>query len=208
MYVDDNRYYPSYADLNLGAQEMQSAWLYWPDRLRPDVSAGWSNDVYRCPAYSGPTAMPLSPDFGRYLILGSYGYNCEATYALGSRLEGTNYLVTESQILMPSDMFALGDANLWLDLGDLPRGTYGLQSVPAWTIVYGPGIVSKTTGVRLTWEGEGLAEEMRAVHNRHRGRHNMAFCDAHIESIRYEKLYNLGDAGSIRRWNWNHQPVF
>ena len=49
---------------------------------------------------------------------------------------------------MPSDMFALGDANLWFDLGDLPRGTYGLQSVPAGTIVYGPGIVSKTTGER------------------------------------------------------------
>jgi prepilin-type N-terminal cleavage/methylation domain-containing protein/prepilin-type processing-associated H-X9-DG protein len=209
MYVDDNRYYPSYADPNLVASGMESAWLYWPDRLRPDVSAGWSNEVYRCPAHSGPTAMPPPPDFARYLILGSYGYNCEASYALGSKLAGTNYLVTESRVLMPSDMFALGDANLRFDLRDLPRGIYGLQSVPARTIVYGWGIVSKTTGFWTTLEGDGLAEETRAVRNRHRGRYNMAFCDGHIESIRYEKLYiNSWWDDSIRRWNWNLEPVF
>jgi len=152
MYVDDHRLYPRYADSvtpSLGSGTPN--WVYWPDRLQPYVVSGWSNSLYRCPAYKGLTARALPTSGGNYPLLGSYGYNAQATYALDSGIAGANYPVTDSQVLAPADMIALGDADLAWEISGVIPSVYGLQGPP--TIVYGRGFLTKSTAVGRTGRG-------------------------------------------------------
>lgn len=205
MYVDDNRWYPRYIDYVIPTVGAGTHWVYWPDRLQPYTVGGWSNSLYRCPAYKGLTARSLPTlDLG-YPLLGSYGYNSQATYALDSQISGTNYAVAASQVVVPSDMIALGDADLAWEEGAVVPQVYGLQAAPPKGTSYGRGLLSKSTAVWTDLAGDGNADIPRAVHERHRGRYNIFFCDGHIEAIRFEALHNWTDE-SVRRWNWNHEP--
>lgn len=204
MYVDDHRLYPPSVDfvipfLGSGTR----TWVYWPDRLQPYVVSGWTNSLYRCPAYKGLTARALPTSDGNYPLLGSYGYNAQAPYALDSRIAGTNYPVAESQVLAPADMIALGDADLAWEISGVIPSVYALQGPP--TIIYGRGFLSKSTAYFTDFAGSGLNDILRGVHERHRGRYNVSFCDGHIEAIKFEVLHNPADE-SMRRWNWNHEP--
>jgi prepilin-type processing-associated H-X9-DG protein/prepilin-type N-terminal cleavage/methylation domain-containing protein len=202
MYVDDHRLYPPYSDLVIPSLDFGTRnWVYWPDRLQPYVVSGWSNSLYRCPAYKGLTARAL-PTSGNPL-LGSYGYNAQATYALDSRIAGTNYPVTDTQVLAPADMIAFGDADLAWEIAAVIPSVYGLQGPP--TSVYGRGFLTKSTAVWTDWAGDGLNDIFRAVYERHRGRYNICFCDGHVVAIKYELLHDPSD-GAMRRWNWNHEP--
>jgi prepilin-type processing-associated H-X9-DG protein len=44
-----------------------------------------------------------------------------------------------------------------------------------------------------------------ATLKRHHGRYNVAFCDAHVETIHREKLFLRTD-NALRRWNNDHEP--
>ncbi len=212
MYVDDHRFYPHYSSSYWsGGPGPPMRPSYWPDKLQPYVVGSWTNSLFRCLAYRGPTAR-VQPTYEWALhLLGSYGYNCLATYSLDSYISGTNYPVPEAQVIVPADMIALGDANLWCDEGTLEWRAYGFPSAPPKGLIYGPGRFSKNTAYRTGHWDDPLGslemdEELRAVHQRHRGRHNVSFCDGHIETITFEKLYHWSDA-SRRRWNWHHQPA-
>jgi prepilin-type processing-associated H-X9-DG protein/prepilin-type N-terminal cleavage/methylation domain-containing protein len=204
MYVDDHRFYPRYLDYVMGIVGPGPQWTCWPDQLQPYVVSGWTNSLYRCAAYQGPTARALS-GFDALPLLGSYGYNAESTYALDSQIAGTNYAVADSQVVVPSDMIALGDADLAWEKGAIIPQAYGLQAAPPQGTGYGRGLLSKSTTVWTDFAGDGTADLLRAVHQRHRGRYNISFCDGHVEAIKYEALHNWTDA-SERRWNWNHEP--
>lgn len=46
---------------------------------------------------------------------------------------------------------------------------------------------------------------VRAWRRRHKGLFNVAFCDAHVESLKPEVLFGKTDP-MLRRWNNDHQP--
>jgi hypothetical protein len=56
---------------------------YWFNALVPYVNATWTNQLYKCPAYKGPTGF-VPPPYPR--PIGGYGYNArgnQASFSLG-----------------------------------------------------------------------------------------------------------------------------
>jgi prepilin-type N-terminal cleavage/methylation domain-containing protein/prepilin-type processing-associated H-X9-DG protein len=121
MYVDDFGHYP----LMLWRQEAQGTHqgLWWFDLLQPFTASSWTNGLYRCPAYRGLTfstvvSGPETP-LG-WTAQGSYGYNTSGTgretpgQLLGLGASGIHPPISESSVLVPSDMIALGDSGTTL----------------------------------------------------------------------------------------------
>ena len=110
----------------------------------------------------------------------------------------------DSDVVVPCDMIEAGDANL---SGSFRSADY----------------IGPSDALEIPWGGWGLlwkhGEDDQAQSNRpgilqrikqeiawrHGGNYNVAFCDAHIESIGHQKLYSTNDA-AVRRWNTNHDP--
>jgi hypothetical protein len=122
MYLDDHRYYPPNGkggDIN--PQEN----IYWHQRIRPYTTGTWMEGIYDCPGFvlgSDPIMLnpgvPILPKeslegFG----YGEYGYNKLGTGHAGPVKETTLLglgrdlatPISESAIVQPSDMVALGD---------------------------------------------------------------------------------------------------
>ena len=190
MYVDDSGSYPSW---ELSGRELTI--LYWYDTLRPYTLNEWTNALYRCPAYKGPTAAPIHTNIARFSV-GSYGYNAysERTLVLSSG-------VRESDVKTPADMITLGDATLsFVDIGKSDDFPIPLPQSP---FVTGLGVLMKDGSFRFT--PDPANEARKAVRQRHRDRYNIAFCDGHIESLLHDRLYESSDAAR-RRWNRDNDP--
>lgn len=211
-FVTDNQFYPVFNFNPLTLQKNE----YWADRIYSQTDSRWTNALYLCPDYKGVTidgndeAVPL----------GSYGYNAKGTQFVGSNLglgglfskmivEGQvdagekEVSIPESRVRVPSDMIAVGDANLaWLLPGMMvlyydqrhPENFSGMAMLD---------INSRYNLQAPSWLGsEGILE---ATRRRHTGTHNVAFCDGHVENLKEERLFALDDA-SLQRWNNDHEP--
>ncbi len=206
MYVDDSECFPApkYAILT-GAIDRH---YFWSDQLAPYLKAEWTNEIFRCPSYRGPTLVPRRDNQLWYSrLLGSYGYNgYEAV--LGSLYdERKGRSVAESDVLVPSDMIEAGDANIagkWR-ASDYIAGSLWSGPEIAWG---GYGVLWKnsTNGIR-TPPAFGPPEKwIREIQRRHDGKYNALFCDGHIETIPHRTLYSKTDS-ALRRWNRNHEPI-
>ena len=61
-----------------------------------------------------------------------------------------------------------------------------------------------------------LRDEQLPVHNpgdrvkkasaRHRNQGNVAFCDGHVEAVKFKRLFLDRDDASLRRWNRDNEP--
>ena len=211
-YVHDNELYPVF-NFNPRAFDQNE---YWPDKIHPHTDARWTNALYRCPDYQGVTidgnddAVPL----------GSYGYNAKGTQYVGSNLglgglfakmfiEGQvdagekEISIPESRVRAPSDMIAVGDANLTWLLSGMMRLYYGRSYPENFSGMAMLDINTRHNAQAPAWLGsEGVIE---ATRRRHTFRHNVAFCDGHVENLKEERLFALDD-NSLRRWNNDHQP--
>ena len=215
MYVQEYRFYPTYVGLTLGtADNPTNTW--WPGQIQPYVRHQWTNALYKCPAYPGPTFLTIpGPTNPFSAMIGSYGYNAnyDASFNFGYLGDGrTNpgavlpdSKVLESQVKVPSDMYELADADLFSSSWSSPLGGgyYGWSPPGPTTFFLGQGFISKRTYHRgpQPW----LQEIYPVIRRRHGGRQSMAFCDGHVESIKFEKLYEWSDQ-SLRHWNYNHEP--
>lgn len=97
----------------------------------------------------------------------------------------------ESEVLQPSDMIALGDAPL------------------GWCAAF---LTSRNIDIVLNdplhggqWSPAYNWAQFRMNDRRHSGRFNVAFCDGHIEFVRYQLLY-ASRSDWFSRWNNDHQP--
>jgi len=59
--------------------------------------------------------------------------------------------------------------------------------------------------IALTGQPAGDPEVV-AERQRHGGRWNMGFCDAHTESLRVKQVFDLTNAAVNQRWNIDDQP--
>ena len=98
-------------------------------------------------------------------------------------------------------MIALGDACLLLDVG-LPYHEWGLRQKPEF---YAVAITEKNFYRITTRHADELVQQRRIIQQRHEGRHNIGFCDGHVESIKFETLFST-NAAALRRWNINNEP--
>lgn len=115
MYVQDNERYP-YVTTVL---DFKTNFFDFDKPLEPYVQGNWTTAVYRCPSFLGVTYLRTNLHGGTSLEnpMGSYAYNAWGT-RLNSKLGLGGFFVPgsdggsrkESEIIAPSDMFAIGDA--------------------------------------------------------------------------------------------------
>ena len=220
LHVDDYGHYPVYNDPKFRRKNN----ALWPQMLEPYTNARWTSQLYKCPEYKGLTIEgriegdPLSNP------LGSYGYNAngvkwrQSNLGLGgdhskdlfsydeSQWENTQTEIRpikEHQVKSPSDMIALGDANLAFVSSENLRTYYDLE-VPEGTYS-GWGLLD--VNHRNFWQQIKPLNTniIHAVQQRHGGRYNVGFCDGHIESIPRWKLFSRADE-TLRRWNNDNRP--
>ncbi len=130
MYVTDTHSYPRVLFSEDGSQALEIAWV---ELLQPYYPLAWTNPSYHCPAYRGQidgrTRVTSGGTAAEYF--GSYGYNADGEISwLGEKNLGLGNLipnyaltepyryptVTESMVLVPSDMIAIGDSRVWNNL--------------------------------------------------------------------------------------------
>ena len=213
MYVEEHGRYPVY-NFDPDAFDENE---FWHSRLTPYLQSAWTNDLFRCPSYRGLTiegndvATPL----------GSYGYNANGVQfvfsdlGLGGRYskmiwegeapDGEEFVVPihQASVRSPSDMIALGDAHLIWVMPIVLKALYGITGPETYSGMGLVDISSRNAVQRPAWPGSPGIQ--KATQARHRGRHNMLFCDGHAEGIQEKKLFAQTDEG-LRRWNNDHEP--
>jgi prepilin-type N-terminal cleavage/methylation domain-containing protein/prepilin-type processing-associated H-X9-DG protein len=195
MYVDDTKFYP-YLDIDrfTGFPRFRK----WPDALQPYYRLDWTNRNFHCPAYQGVVTAILQQDDTLY---GSYAYNDlgtafeeEPSHPLGlgydEEGEGTPLPLRDSQVLAPSDMFAIMDS----------RGTttplgMGLATTKP---VFG-GFYEISCALFLNIQNAAFQKTPQ-----HGKNFNVVFCDAHVQSKKITDLFS--PAISAVSWNYDHQP--
>ncbi len=218
MHVHDHETYPIYHfDPSVSLTTM-----YWEESLAPYTNARWTNRLYRCPDYDGLTIM----GYDEGVTLGSYGYNANGVkwptwtpshLGLGGPLAkadlidstphdipSNRFRLKASEVKSPSEMIALGDANLVPHKAEDIEDTYG-QKVNRDTHD-GWGLLD--ISLRNRWQLSNYPSSaglIQATKKRHRGRYNVGFCDGHIEGLDRSRLFAT-DQSTLRRWNNDNLP--
>ena len=177
-----------------------------------------------CPAYD-----PLPGFYSPYC--GSYGYNGAGVknfglINLGPQATWGAFLtitvpaggltwdprVRPSMVVQPSDMIAFGDSEL--SLGEIVIW----DNVPVSINYAFGGYQLASSGVPSTWyplaQSPPAATGMRTeaaqawavTKRRHGGRFNVGFCDAHVENLRVQDLFDLRKTQQLKRWSPDDLP--
>jgi prepilin-type processing-associated H-X9-DG protein len=203
IYVNDHDVYPMkrWVDTNLiGAGTVTVSVDEWAQWQEPEPQG-----IQKCPSRVRQTVrgsgMRLSWNPGSL----SYGYNGEGYIANGKfpqarglagiPVDGGYRHVSESEVLMPSDMLALGDS---LALLSKDR-----SAMPTDAVMESIGISrSEISGSIAT----GVVESVKRATARHRNRANIVFCDGHAEAKPLKRLFLDRNDASLRQWNRDHEP--
>jgi prepilin-type processing-associated H-X9-DG protein len=111
--------------------------------------------------------------------------------------------VREAEVLAPSDMVALLDTQ-FEPLYRFPTGRFDLGRLIGffgYDQLYKQGVLGQPV------LGPGTSDPMvSAYQHRHSWKWNVAFCDAHVESLAPLALWDLSKSSVARRWNRDHLP--
>ena len=186
MYLADHRRYPPFANTN----QIWAEWLY------PYSQLSSTNPTWQCPSYvshggslkfvpppgsPGPwsysyNAFGISGFSDSFLVDGVRKRTPHFGLGISSRVVSGTFL--ESEVAMPSEMYAVSCSRLFADPGN---GMLGLAWMDAYYSVIGPE--------RAPSHGDG---------------YNILFCDGHVGSVkRTDCLYPPRTA---RNWNRDHEP--
>jgi prepilin-type N-terminal cleavage/methylation domain-containing protein/prepilin-type processing-associated H-X9-DG protein len=184
LYLDDYHYFPA-----LRFAPLSGSNYWWYDALGSSLTK-WTNNVsvFRCPSYKYLTSDGLTNVV--FANFGSYGYNSILAFSLGiDQTQKGGRILKESAVARPSAMIAFGDSDL-LYVNPIKQiaGTTDLQYIPM-----------KARLTRATF-----AAESKAVAERHAGKHVIAFCDGHVELIKFTNLF-ADDDETRRMWSYDHQ---
>ena len=197
MYISDHNMYP--AGLQRGPP-----FKTWSDLLSSYDQIAWTNVAWQCPTYiaEGGTAQWQVTRWARggFAFNGSssYAYNADGlvgykqvgkrTWMLNSPplgLGSLNLQVPDNRIIVPSEMYAVGDTRP-IQPKD-KRGCIGRMLMVPWTL-FAPGL-------------NGKASEAMPPHA---GGYNLLFADGHVTLVkRRDYLY---PPRSAQNWNRDHQP--
>jgi prepilin-type N-terminal cleavage/methylation domain-containing protein/prepilin-type processing-associated H-X9-DG protein len=202
LYVERYGLYPSGTSLLQSGTTVQ--WRSWASVLANEVNARWDQNLYLCPAYTGPTIVDSHTNDTTTMgggDLGSYGLNDRgAGMPYGKGGFGMNApIARENSVRNPSDMIALGDTYLFLSQ---PGSIWDQQFQFGRDTVYGQNVTAYEYGVDPYFRATGVV--WQATLRRHNARFNMLFCDGHVEAVPHDSLFAQSEAAA-RRWNLDNE---
>jgi prepilin-type N-terminal cleavage/methylation domain-containing protein/prepilin-type processing-associated H-X9-DG protein len=115
----------------------------------------------------------------------------------GLAANGSHLYVRAADVLVPSDMLALGDSLQLLAKSG--------SEFPADTVRESESGLMLRQELSGTSGAEFVGTVTRAA-ARHQRRGNVAFCDGHVEALTFRRLFLDHDVVSFRRWNRDDQP--
>jgi prepilin-type N-terminal cleavage/methylation domain-containing protein/prepilin-type processing-associated H-X9-DG protein len=203
MYVHDTGFYPMFAFSIKTPWSQGTPFTRWHTDLKPYLGQDWPDPLYKCPSlrispYQTGMGYPIS-------VYGSYGYNGPGTtdfatapnFGLGGWSAPGAHPLRASLVKIPADMIALGDCVIGgvyqpgvgpsaspVDVGGLDRFAFG-----EWRLV-DPKV--RPLAMARDWQ-------------RHKAKHNIAFCDAHVETLRTNGLFTESEMVR-KRWNYDNDP--
>jgi len=200
LYVHDNAGYPLLGSVFSPSKPQGAKWY---DDLLPYTSQHWTNDLFTCPSYKGPVWDGRIHQNLIYISGGSYGYNVGTADTTGifrgglaGKFDGvgqiTQMAITENEVRVPSDMIAVADS-------------YSTLSQKKRVILAGLEILSRQLSLPSA-PSDGEVQDSKEAANRHRGRLNIAFGDAHIELVDSERLLLDQSAQWLKRWHTDNEP--
>jgi prepilin-type processing-associated H-X9-DG protein/prepilin-type N-terminal cleavage/methylation domain-containing protein len=201
----DHHFYPAELDPSLWDEGRN-----WKDALGNEMENHhnieyYPKGVWQCPAAYRPSGLEEHVGYDHY------EYNCYGLGAVGF----TNYSfglseawfpsspnkpsrptprVNESEIINPSEMFAIGDA------------FFGGSSLIEDGQSFGRASDNRILSAVSHLVGYSLSESTKRAHARHQGKANVVFCDGHVESPSLQFLFADTSDDALRRWNRDHQP--
>ena len=211
MYVDENHAYPDYMHEEYGGEL-----IHWANALERYSPLSWTNAAYHCPGYKGTNWLAIY-DFealaGYAEGVGSYAYNAGGISNMpwptapltnivlglgsdqtrsGSGLVSRFPAVKESQVVAPSEMFAImessvPDPNSFLN--------YSNWAGAGWDF----GICALQGGNL----GGGRWETIWDHLPRHGKNYNALYCDGHVLAMDPRLLFN--PAKTAANWNNDNQ---
>jgi prepilin-type N-terminal cleavage/methylation domain-containing protein/prepilin-type processing-associated H-X9-DG protein len=212
MYVDDNHAYPYYHCLNYSGDEFSGRRdIHWPEALERYSRMAWTNPACQCPGYKGTNILLLYEltAGGGWPSFGSYAYNAGGVWnvpfrvpigtgvdngpllGLGARigyqstLYGLYAPITESQVSVPGEMFAINESRI--------------QTFTNYETYTGSGWDFGFCGVtRGTFDFSGMAFPPR-----HGKNYNTLYCDGHVAAMNPRVLFDPAKTGVT--WNNDHE---
>ena len=176
MYVDDTRFYPPYM-FDTG----QGDWQFWSDSISLYTHQWWTNRDFHCPSYKGSIGVRGNS--------GSYAHNFSGTGTPVLGLGDGRFLMSESVVKVPSEMFAIADSRMTAS-SRLLSLSQGVPGGYPWIGGAGPGgrfpIPNEPQPFR---HGKGF---------------NFLFCDGHVQLIYRTYFINFTNSGI--NWNNDHEP--
>ncbi len=209
LYVQDHTKYPLLGSVFSASKPQGSKWY---DDLLPYTGQHWTNDLYTCPSYKGLVMDGRVDHNTIYVSAGSYGYNCGSAdqrsvlrYGIAGKFDGpggiTQTPTTDNEVKVPSDMIEVADS-------------YSTYSQQQRIIIAGLELLSRQLYLSAMGGGGGGSSDItdsKEARNRHRGRLNVVFGDAHVELLDAEKLLLDLSPDWLKRWHMDneaHQNFF
>ena len=185
---------------------------YWKNALGYEMgihtnTGYFPKGVWHCPAAHRPSnaVWNLHPEAG----YDDYGYNANGIGPWVSTNDSLGLAhhwlpdlpnkppiptarISESEVVNPSEMFAIGDAFL----GSLSA------------VVDGVNTLGRVSDGWVSSHGHGFSdpESTKRSYARHQAKANVVFCDGHVESPTLQFLFADTSDDALRRWNRDHQP--
>lgn len=167
-------------------EALDETYLKQPRTIMAEAPSVQRGGVFFCPAVK----RRPSGTFGWDQL--DYGYNIhgssqgeEPLLGLGGHYQQPQRTPTrESEVLVPSDMYAIGDG-------------VDNETDPARPIRDGLAI--------FPFPSDALQYYSRAQ-GFHRGRANVVLCDGHVEDLRITRFFLDSSDGALQRWNKDHEP--
>jgi prepilin-type N-terminal cleavage/methylation domain-containing protein/prepilin-type processing-associated H-X9-DG protein len=195
-YLGDFGVFPQ---LSYVSSSIPTHYVNWDEALEPYTAGKWTAPIYKCPEYHLTTSAGERTQAAVNGLFGSYGYNDDGTgwWGIGRgiypNLVWTGFEqpkpIRESEVVAPSEMIAFGDANIfWFIDGKF----YGMPYFN-----YGGGVITSNR--------PGYQKVLTYFKQRHDDRVNVAFVDAHIETLKRSRLFENSEAAQ-ERWNLDHVP--
>jgi prepilin-type processing-associated H-X9-DG protein len=200
MYISDFSAYPpsfyiEYITTSRNGESVGAIPLSWGAEIEPYATGAgvnpFSDPLLACPSDRSPygyneSGVSPSSDSGS-LGLGGSGQ----AVVLDGLLTKPGYALRETQVVVPSDMIAVGDL--------------GARDANGMVLPILDRIGFVTNGMATSANKEAEQSGYDFTKKRHGSKANMLFCDGHVEGPKFTSVYRNQDV-QLQRWNNDHQP--